>query len=637
MCGIAGIFDVRGKRAIDRPVLDAMTRSQAHRGPDDSGLHLEPGLGLGHRRLSILDLSTAGHQPMESDDGRLITVYNGEIYNFMEIRAVLEQLGHRFRTSCDTEVVLKAWEQWGSQAVERFRGMFAFAIWERERQKLTLVRDRLGIKPLYYAFLPNGVLLFGSELKALMRNPMLATDLDPCAVEEYFAFGYVPEPRTIFRCASKLPPGFMLAVKRGDRDVQPVPYWDVRFENGSATDETAVGEELIRRARDAVQLRMISDVPFGAFLSGGVDSSCVVALMAEASAVPVTTCSISFGDPKFNESRFAQKVAEQYQTAHHQKQVDPDDFDLVDRLTTIYDEPYADSSAIPTYRLCALAREHVTVALSGDGGDENFAGYRRYRWHMYEEIMRAMVPARIRRPVFKALGTVYPKADWAPKFLRAKTTLLGCAWDSVEGYFHTVSVVADSQRDRLFSAAFRRELQGYHAMEVFRAHAENAQTDEPLSLVQYLDLKTYLPGDILTKVDRASMAHSLEVRVPLLDHELVEWAARLPPSLKLRRREGKYILKKALESRLPHDVLYRPKMGFAVPLARWFRGPLAERVRKGVLESHLADSGIFDMGSLRRMVDAHGSGVNDYSGPLWSLLMFEAFLRKLDGQVQQAA
>ncbi|MGD8630967.1 MAG: asparagine synthase-related protein, partial [Gammaproteobacteria bacterium] len=337
--------------------------------------------------------------------------------------------------------------------------------------------------------------------------------------------------------------------------------------------------------------------------------------------------SISFGDPAYNESHYASMVAGQYHTNHQVGEVNPDDFDLIDKLVDIYDEPYADSSAMPTYRVCELARRRVTVALSGDGGDENLAGYRRYRWHLYEQRMRSVLPLSLRRPLFGTLGRLYPKADWAPRVFRAKSTFEALARDDVEGYFHSVSILGDSTRARLFSASFRHDLQGHRAVDVFREHAAHAP-EHPLSKVQYLDLKTYLVGDILTKVDRASMAHGLEVRVPILDHKLVEWMAGLSPDIKLRGREGKYLFKKSLESRLPKEILYRPKMGFAVPLASWFRGPLRDRVRESLLGPRMLDSGIFDSGFLQQVVDQHQSGRRNFSDPIWTLLMFEAFLRR---------
>ena len=630
MCGIAGIFDAKGKRAIDRVLVERMNSSLHHRGPDAGGLHLEPGAALAHRRLSIIDLST-GQQPLYNEDGSVAVVFNGEIYNFQELAKELAASGHSFRTRSDTEVIVHGWEQWGAACVKRFRGMFAFALWDRNRETLFLARDRLGVKPLYYAELPDGHWVFGSELKALLVHPGLSRVIDPVAVEDYFAYGYVPEPRTIFRGIYKLSPGHTLSLKRGLPAPAPAEYWDAPFKVGPPPTEQEAREELIGRLRESVKLRLISEVPLGAFLSGGVDSSGVVAMMAGLSADPVVTCSISFGDPAYNESAYAEMVARRYRTQHHVEQVDPDDFSLVDRLAALYDEPYADSSAIPTYRVCELARKTVTVALSGDGGDESFGGYRRYRWHLNEERVRSLLPLGLRRPVFGLLGWLYPKADWAPRVFRAKSTLEALARDSIEAYFHSVSLLHDGMRRRLFSERFRSELQGYAAVDVLKRHAARAPSDHPLSLIQYLDLKTYLVGDINTKVDRASMAHSLEVREPLMDHPLVEWLSSLPPDFKLRGGEGKLLLKKALEAYLPPEILYRPKMGFAVPLAKWFRGPLREPVKKAVLGPVLADTGWFNQAYLRRLVEEHQSGVRDYSTPLWTLLMFESFLRNVMG------
>jgi asparagine synthase (glutamine-hydrolysing) len=630
MCGIAGLFDTREQRPIDEGLLQRMNETQFHRGPDEGGIHTEPGVGLAHRRLSIIDLS-GGHQPLFNEDGSVAGIYNGEIYNFHELSVQLLAAGHRFRTRCDTEVLVHAWEEWGPACVERFRGMFAFAIWDRNQSTLFLARDRLGIKPLYYSLLSDGMLLFGSELKSLLAHDGWPRKLDPRSVEDYFGFGYVPEPRTIFTNVFKLEPGHTLTVRRGDASLQTRQYWDVDFTANGISDEREAGSELIERLREAVKIRLISDVPLGAFLSGGVDSSAVVALMAGLGNEPVNTCSISFGDPAFDESNYAAMVARQYHTSHRVEEVSADDFSLLDKLAGLYDEPYADSSAMPTYRVCELARKQVTVALSGDGGDENLAGYRRYRWHTYEERMRSLFPLSVRRPLFGALGRYYPKADWAPKIFRAKTTFEALARTDIEGYFHSVSILGDPMREKLFSAAFRRELQQYRAVEVFHRHAASAP-DHPLSRIQYLDLKTYLVGDILTKVDRASMAHGLEVRVPILDHKFVEWLAGLPPELKLRGREGKYLFKKSLESQLPDEILYRPKMGFAVPLASWFRGPLRDRVKTALLGPCMLDSGIFDRRFLQQMVDQHQSGRRDFSTPIWTLLMFEAFQRNMQGE-----
>jgi asparagine synthase (glutamine-hydrolysing) len=629
MCGIVGLFDTRGRRPIDRDLLRRMNDRQAHRGPDDHGLHVEPGLGLGHRRLSIIDLAT-GQQPLYNEDGSVAVVFNGEIYNFRQLIPELQRLGHRFATRSDTEVIVHAWEAWGARCVERFRGMFAFALWDAGRETLFLARDRLGVKPLYYASLPDGMLLFGSELKALLEHPGLARELDPLAIEEYFALGYIPEPRTALRGAAKLSPAHTLEIVRGRAFPAPHAYWDVRFTLDRRIGTREAAAELRQRLRESVELRMISEVPLGAFLSGGVDSSAVVATMAGLCSSPVNTCSIAFADPAFDESQYALEVAQRYRTNHAVERVETHDFDLLDTLASVYDEPYADSSALPTYRVCQLARRHVTVALSGDGGDESFGGYRRYRLHTREERLRARLPLALRRPLFGLLSRAYPKADWAPRMFRAKATFEALALDPVEAYFRGVSVVRDPVRQRLFSRSFNTGLGGYSALEVFRRHARAANRDDPLALIQYLDLKTYLVGDINTKVDRASMAHGLEVREPLMDHALVEWLASLPSSLKLHGGEGKHLLKKAMEPMLPHALLYRPKMGFAVPLARWFRGPLRTRLQSALASECLLDTGWFEASEIRALLEAHISGARDYSAALWSLLMFEAFLRTLE-------
>ena len=620
------MVDLRGRAEIPEALLRSMTDAVTHRGPDESGLHLEPGVGLGHRRLSIIDLAS-GQQPMASEDRRVRVTFNGEIYNFMEIRAELQAAGHRFQTRSDTEVILAAWRQWGEASVTRMRGMFAFAVWDADAETLFIARDRLGVKPLFYAWLDDGRLVFGSELKSLLLCPGIARDIDPLAIEEYFAYGYVADPRTIYKQVLKLEPGHTLCLKRGAPPAAPKPYWDIHFSLDARISEADAAHEVVERIREAVNIRLVSEVPLGAFLSGGVDSSAVVAMMAGLSETPVNTCSIAFDVGRFDESAYAAEIARRYATNHHVKQVSVDDFDLVDRLIDYYDEPYADSSAIPTYRVCQLARERVTVALSGDGGDETFAGYRRYKLHMAEETVRGRLPLGLRRAVFGPLGALYPKADWAPRVFRAKTTFQSLARDAVGAYFHTISIFSDEMRARLFSPKLKRELGGYHALEVFRRHAARGP-DEPLAQVQYLDMKTYLPGDILTKVDRASMAHALEVREPLLDHKLLEWAATLPRDLKLRGGEGKYIMKKGFEPFLPQDILYRPKMGFAVPLATWFRGGLKARIGEVVMGDRLASTGWFEPTYLRALLDQHSSGRRDHSAPLWTLLMFDAFLAR---------
>ena len=628
MCGIAGILDTRGQGDIDRDLLGRMNQSQFHRGPDEGGHHFEPGLGLAHRRLSIIDLSS-GQQPMFNQDKSVCVVFNGEIYNFPALRKELEAEGYVFKSHCDTEVIVHGWSAWGEACVEKFRGMFAFAIWDRKQRSLFLARDRLGIKPLFYSLLPNGQFIFGSELKVLKCHPELPKKMNPQAVEDYFALGYIPEPKTIYQNVYKLDPGHTLSIQQGQGELRSSEYWDIPFTPVAYSSEKDLEEELIHRLREAVDIRMVAEVPLGAFLSGGVDSSAVVAMMAGLQEKPVNTCSIGFDVKGYDESVYAQEVAEQFKTAHHVKIVDPNDFDLIDQLAGLYDEPYADSSALPTYRVCQLAKQRVTVALSGDGGDEHFAGYRRYCWHMNEEKLRSTLPLGIRKPLFGMLGHMYPKADWAPRVLRAKTTFQALARSSVAAYLHGVSLTSAEQRNALFSDSMKTELQGYRVNEVFDRYARQSPTDDPLGLIQYIDMKTYLVGDILTKVDRASMAHSLEVRVPLLDHEFIEWVSGIPSTLKLKGQEGKHILKSALEPHLTKDILYRKKMGFSIPLAKWFRGPLKDKLYASLFDGGLAETGMFDNSYLEKLFNQHQSGQRDNSASLWSLLMFNECLKQL--------
>jgi len=625
---------------VDAAVLRRMNGLLTHRGPDGDGFHVSPGVGFGHRRLSIIDLE-GGRQPLYNEDGSVVVTFNGEIFNFMDVEAELLARGHTFRTRSDTEVIVHAWEEWGAECLRRFNGMFAFAIWDERQKALFIARDRLGVKPLYYAETADGRIVFGSELKAVLAVPGVPRRIDARAVEEYFTFGYVPDPKTIYHGVKKLEPGAYLLHRRGQHRLEPVRYWDVplageRRPGGSPGTWEA---ELRERLQEAVRKRLVSDVPLGAFLSGGIDSSAVVAMMREIGAGEILTCSIGFKEPKYDESRYARMVAEAKQTDHKAEVVEASDYSLLDALVGIYDEPYADSSAIPTYRVCQLARKHVTVALSGDGGDEDFIGYRRYRLFAMEEAVRNRLPAGVRQAVFGPLGRWYPKLDWAPRFVRGKTTFQALARGTVDAYLHGVSICSQEMRARLFSPAFRRDLQGYDASEVFHGHVRDKSFVDPLAMVQYLDYKTYLPGDILTKVDRASMAHSLEVRTPFLDYEFVEWVSQLPSDVKLRAGEGKHVLKRALEPVLPREVLYRDKMGFAVPIDVWFRGSLKDRLAETIKGPRLRDSGIFDPAQLARMVDDHHSGRRDYSSPLWTLLMFDGFLRQhaaADGAAQLA-
>ncbi len=612
------MFDGKAERPMDRGLLRRMTDAIAHRGPDGSGLFAEPGIALGHRRLSIIDLE-GGAQPMTDPETGTVVVFNGEIYNFPALRETLAGHGHRFRTHCDTEVILHGWTQWGADCLSHFDGMFAFALWDPRDRTLFLARDRLGKKPLYYAILPDGLCLFGSELKALTCHPDLPRDIDAQAVADFFAYGYVPDPKSIYRAARKLAPGHFLRWRRGG-DPQLRQWWDLSLEptEGDPADVAAQLEIATRR-------RLIADVPLGAFLSGGVDSSAIVAQMAHGMDAPVKTFCIGFGDKSYDETAYARAVANRYGTDHTERQVDPDAFDLVDRLAALYDEPFGDSSAIPTFQVCALARETVTVALSGDGGDEVFGGYRRYLWHQREATARRLLSPGFRRVLFGTLGRIYPKADWAPRVLRAKTTFQELGLDDIDAYFLSVSATTERQRRNLLGGRLR--LGGYHPIEVLREQWRKAEGADPLKQAQYADIKTWLPGDILVKMDRASMANGLEVRAPFLDHRLLEWGVNLPAGQKIAKGEKKAILKQAMEPLVPADLLYRPKQGFSVPIGPWFRGPLREKVRDELTGSLLGESGFVDMQSVEMLLNQHQGGYRDNSRILWLLLMFQGFLR----------
>ena len=604
-----------------------MNDSQLHRGPDAGDYFFAPGVGLAHRRLSIIDLD-GSPQPMRTPDNSVCVVFNGEIYNFKELRTELQAKGYQFISQGDTETILHAWREWGVDCVHHLRGMFAIGIWDEKTQSLFLARDRLGVKPMFYSLLAGNEFIFGSELKVLKQHPKFDRTLRHTAIEDYFSFGYVPEPYTIYQHCFKLEPGYRMLLTPGMTSLpEPEQYWDIPTEWTEDVTAAQAEQELVKRFKEAVGIRMVADVPLGAFLSGGVDSSAVVAMMSQLQSEPVNTCAIGFDVPTFNETEFAQMVADRYHTNHSVQVISQNDFELIDMLPSLYDEPYADSSAMPTYRVCQMARKKVTVALSGDGGDEVFAGYRRYNMHMNEDKVRNILPLGLRKAIFAPLGKLYPKLDWAPKFLRAKTTFQSMAMDSVEGYHNSISILRADEREKLFSADFKQKLKGYNSLEVFRRYQKNTKALDPLKTVQYIDLKTYLVGDILTKVDRASMAHSLEVRVPFLDHHFIEWAFRLESNANLANGVGKLSLKKTLEPHLPEDVLYRKKMGFAVPLADWFRGPLQQKLQDAVLSERMLNCGIFAPEQLKRLVKDHISGLKDNSASLWTLMMFDGFLR----------
>ena len=630
MCGIAGLFYPGLPKPIDPARIVAMSDAQAHRGPDGSGVWCVAGVGLGHRRLAIIDLE-GGVQPMALPDQTLAVTFNGEIYNFREVRAELEALGARFVTDSDTEVLLHGWRAWGPDLLARLNGMFAFALYDAERQSLFLARDRFGVKPLHVAELADGAVAFASELKGLLAHPLLRRAADFRAVEDYLGLGYVPDDACIVAGVQKLPAGHFLLLQRGRPVPQPVRWWDIDFTKRATGSTRDLQAELIERMRTAVRSRMIADVPLGAFLSGGVDSSAVVALMAERSKAAVKTCTIGFDEAGLDETGHAAKVAERFATSHRTRTVGAEDYGLIDTLVAAFDEPFADASALPTYRVCQLARESVTVALSGDGADEALAGYRRHRFFAAEERVRGLFSPDLRTRVFGRLGALYPKADWAPRPFRAKTTLLALAEDGAEAYAKAVGVTTPALRDQLYSASARAALGGHRAETRYVETMRAAPARDALDRAQYADIHHWLPGDILTKVDRTSMAVSLEAREPLLDHRLVEFEASLPPSLRLRGGQGKWLMKKALEPWLPREILYRPKMGFVTPISSWFRHALADEAAALAKSPLLLQSGWFEPRTIARLAEDHRAGRAEHGRTLWQLVMLERSLARLFG------
>jgi asparagine synthase (glutamine-hydrolysing) len=615
MCGIVGVFEYKSREAIAPDLIHKMNDTIVHRGPDDEGIYKDRGIGLGFRRLSIIDLQ-GGHQPISNEDGTIWVMLNGEIYNYLDLRRDLEHRGHRFVTHSDTESIVHLYEEYGEACFSKLRGMFAIALWDSKSRSLLLARDRVGKKPLFYAA-DSEHILFGSELKALLAGGAATGGIDPQAVSDYFSFGYIPAPKTIYRAVRKVLPGHYIVA--GEKGIRDVCYWDLSFGKIESRTEDEWCEIVRQDLCEATRVRLMSDVPLGAFLSGGIDSSSIVAAMTRIMNRPVTTCSIGFNSKKYDETSYARKIAKQFGAHHHESVVHPAAVEIVNKLAWHFDEPFADSSAVPTYYVSKIAREHVTVALGGDGGDENFGGYRRYIFDAYENRLRRFVPGWMRRAVFGPLGKVYPALAAAPRVFRAKATLQSLSRTPLEGYFNSVSIFRPDDKSRLFTQDFADALGGYDSINVFEDYYNRAETDDLFSKIQYVDIKTYLPDDILAKVDRASMAVSLEVRAPLLDHRLMERLATMPSSLKLRGRTGKYILKKALQPILPSDILYRTKQGFAVPLDQWFRGEL-----KDLAYSYLERSsdGIVDPKFLKKIWQQHQTGHYDRSAHLWSILMF---------------
>lgn len=631
MCGIAGIVDLKGRRDIDKDALRRMTAALAHRGPDGEGYHVAPGIGFGHRRLAIID-PQGGAQPFHSADGRSVVVMNGEIYNYKSLAGRLASAGAPPRTASDTEAVVEGFNAEGADFIERLGGMFAFAFWRADEETLILARDRLGERPLYYAQTADGFLLFASEIGALAASWMIDRETSHEALRDYFLYGYTPEDKAIWRGVDKLRPGTIMIVRRGEA-ARLRRYWrpDFAAQEGAGFDRAA--EDLAARIDEAVRSQMISDAPLGAFLSGGVDSSAVVASMATAQASPFA-CTIGFEDETFDERPFARAVATRYGVRQVEETARVDAGSMIDTIAAVYGEPFADTSALPTWLVSRAARRHVTVALSGDGGDEIFAGYRRYRLFQAEEQARAFAPLPLRRATFGAAGRLYPKLDWAPQPFRLKTTLQALGEERLSAYARAVAINLPDRVETMLSREFLDATRHYDPVSVV-AEAAKGGAPDAVTLAQKIDLETWLPGRMLTKVDRAAMAHGLEVRPPLLDPALVTFAGTLPASFKLDSGVGKRILKKALEPRLDASILHRRKRGFDLPVARWLReGPLLDRLAESAAWRR---SGVLNPSAVDQMATRHKAGASDFAQELWTVLMFDAFLRWNEAQPPRKA
>ena len=627
MCGIAGRFNFDASHPVDLRVLSAMADAIVHRGPDSAGYFHGPGIGLGHRRLSIIDLAT-GDQPLGNEDGRIQVVFNGEIYNFAEVRAELVSLGHRFRTNSDTEVIVHGYEQWGESCVERFRGMFAFAVWDAGERRLLLARDRVGVKPLYYAPIEGGI-VFASEIKAILEDPDVAADWNAEAIDAYLSLLYVPAPATIYDGIFKLPQAHVLVAEKGR--IRLRRYWDLTFAGAHEpkTEESYL-EELDQQLREAVGLRLVSDVPLGAFLSGGIDSSAVVAYMRDSSETVITT-TVTFDQSAFDESRHAEAVARHLGCTFHAQAANPQIEELLPRLAWHFDEPFADASAVPTYYASEAARRIVTVALSGDGGDELWAGYGRHRFQRAE--------ARVRRTLGPGAAVAGMVAEALPLSVTGVRSLRRLAMTEEDSYAHKHArhLYEPHAKRHLYTGDFAAALRDADPFASLRRAWRECPSSDPVDRALSVDFRTYLPDDILVKVDRMSMAVSLEAREPLLDHRLLEFAARVPSSLKLKNGTTKYLLRRVLERRLPSSILGRRKHGFEAPVGDWLRGPLLPLANELLADGRLAGRGLFKRREIERMWTGHRLGRADHSQRLWQLLMLELWFRHfVDGRRTRA-
>jgi asparagine synthase (glutamine-hydrolysing) len=624
MCGIVGIANSNSKSA-DFEILSKMNCAITHRGPDEDGFYVNKNIGLAMRRLSIIDLA-GGQQPIYNRDKTKVIVYNGEIYNFQELRADLEKHGHQFYTRSDTEVIVHLYDEYGTDCLNHLRGMFVFAIWDDVEKSLFIARDRIGKKPLLYAHLSNGNLIFGSEFRALLEHPEVSREIDYEAIHHYLSYLCVPAPLTAYKQIRKLEPGHWLKWKDGEIKLQR--YWLPDFHNKIKISPEEAEEETLRILREATKIRMISEVPLGAFLSGGVDSSTVVALMAEESDKPVKTFSIGFEEEDFSELKYARKVAEHVGSEHHEFIVKPNAIEILPTLVEHYGEPYADSSAIPTYYVSRETRKHVTVALNGDGGDESFAGYERYLAMRLSEKYHK-IPSLLRKGLIETAVNLVPTSEIKRSRARdLKRFLRAASLPKVERYFRWVGAIDRESKDNLYTDDFKNEVKSFDSARFIKQWFDKTNGNGIVDATMFTDQMTYLPNDLLVKVDIATMANSLEARSPLLDHKVIEFAASLPENIKLKGAENKSLLKKVGSRLVPREVLYRKKMGFGVPMTYWFRGQLKDFLRENLLSETFAKRGIVKSEVVTKLVNEHINSERDHVWQLWTLLMLELWFQR---------
>ncbi|MCX5694996.1 MAG: asparagine synthase (glutamine-hydrolyzing) [Candidatus Omnitrophica bacterium] len=627
MCGICGILSYKDSYSVTEDTIGKMCLEMQHRGPDGQGIYLsqkQPQVGLGHRRLSIIDLSEAGRQPMSNETGSLWIVFNGEIYNFQELTVELKGKGHRFISHTDTEAVLHAYEEYGSECLKHLRGMFAFAVWDLSQKKMILARDRIGKKPLYYHY-KNGIFCFASEFSAILQSGLIEKEINSEAVDFYLTFGYIPAPMTIYRDVFKLMPGSFLTLS--DQKIELRRYWSLDYSKKIKISESDAKNEVLSRCREAVKLRLRSDVPLGAFLSGGIDSSAVVALMSESMGSRVKTFSIGFEESGYNELFFARKVAEKYNTEHHEFIVKPDALKILPVLVQRFGEPFADSSAIPTYYVAEQTRKSVTVALTGDGGDELFAGYQRYQAMLAAEMLRR-IPEFLREPLFFAANRLPDSTNHRSTMRKIRRFFEAAKMPFEPRYMKWVGIFDQNQKSRAYSQKFADSLVHSGVGKFFAPYVVPGYASNIVDTLLGIDSNTYLPFDLLVKADITSMANSLEARSPFLDYKLMEFVAQLPAELKMHNFVKKYILKNAMSGLLPDKNIHREKMGFGVPVGEWFRGELKGFLAENIMADKFFGRGYFNRPEIERMFKLHTEGKADYTFKLWALLMLELWHQK---------